>query len=123
MTINKAIRFALSIFPYECYYNTYTGTDETYLVFNYTMVPDAYSDDEPEYNRYLCQVHFYAPFTFNSIAISQQIKQVLEDAGFTYPEQTDASDEEGQHIVFEFEGIEFIDRKMVRAYTMVAVSF
>jgi hypothetical protein len=39
----------------------------------------------------------------------------LENAGFTYPEQVDASDEEGQHIVFEFEGVEYIDREVVSA--------
>jgi len=115
MTIDKTIRTALAPFDYACYHNTYTGTDETYFVFNYNVVPDDYSDDSPEYNRYLCQVHFYAPYTFNSITLAKQVKLLLENAGFTYPEQVDASDEEGQHIVFEFEGVEYIDREVVSA--------
>lgn len=115
MTIDKTIRTALAPFGYECYHNTYTGLDQTYFVFNYTVVPDDYSDDKPDYNRYICQVHFYAPFTFNSITLAKMVKVALENADFTYPEQTDASDEEGQHIVFEFEGIEYIDREVVSA--------
>lgn len=111
MTIDKTIRTALSPFEYACYRNTYTGTDETYFVFNYDVVPDAYYDDSPYYNKYLCQVHLYCPITTNTIVIAKNIKVALENAGFTYPEQVDASDEDGQHLVFEFDGIEYIERE------------
>lgn len=110
MTVDKTIRTALEPFEYDAYHNTYTGLDEIYFVFNYNVVPDSYSDDEPEYNRYVCQVHLYAPMTYNSITIAKQVKLALENAGFTYPEQVDASDEDGQHLVFECEFVEYIER-------------
>lgn len=113
MTINDAIRTALSYyghFEYPCYANTYTGKDDTYFVFNYNVVPDSYGDDEPEYARYIIQVHFYCPMTLDTVEIAKKVRLALEKMGFTYPEQVDASDEEGQHIVFECEGIEYIER-------------
>lgn len=111
MTIDKTIITALSSFGYACYHNVYTGTDDTYFVMNYDVVPDDYSDDSPDYNRYLCQVHLYCPITMNTISIAKQIKLAIENGGFSYPEQTDASDEETQHLVFSFEGIEYIERE------------
>lgn len=110
MTIDKTIRTALSPFEYACYHNTYTGTDEVYFVFNYNVLPMAFSDDSPFYNQYLCQVHLYCPITMNTITLAKQIKIAIENAGFTYPEQEDASDEDNQHLVFEFEGVEYIER-------------
>ena len=114
MTMNDTIRTALSFYgllKYPCYANTYTGKDDTYFVFNYNVVPDDYGDDEPNHVRYLIQVHFYCPSTLNTIEIAKKVKLALEKAGLTYPEQVDASDEEGQHIVFECEGIEWIERE------------
>ena len=110
MTIDKIIRTALEEFGYACYHDVYTGEDETYFVFNYNVVPDAYSDDSPFYNRYLCQVHLFCPITLNTTSLAKRIKLALEDAGFTYPEQEDASDVDSQHLVFEFEAVEFIER-------------
>lgn len=113
MTIDKTIRTALAPFGYEVYHNTYTGTDDTYFVFNYDVVPDDYGNDSPEENTYLIQVHLYSLLTFNTISLAKQVKLALERAGFTYPEQTDASDEDNQHLVFECEGVEYIDRELV----------
>lgn len=110
MTINEQIRAALEEFEYPCYHNVYTGEEQTYFVFNYTVIPDSYSDDSPEYNRYLCQVHLYSLITLNTITLSKRIKLALEEAGFTYPEQVDASDDDSQHIVFECVGVEYIER-------------
>ena len=111
MTIDKTIITALSSFGYACYHDTYTGQDETYFVFNYGVAPSSYSDDRPDYNRYLCQVHLFCPITLNTVSLAKQIKLALEDADFTYPEQIDASDADSQHIVFEFEGCEYIERE------------
>lgn len=110
MTIDKTIISALSLFNYACYHDTYTGTDETYFVFNYNVIPTAYSDDNPFYNRYSCQIHLYCPITMNTITLAKQIKLAIENAGFTYPNQENASDVDTQHLVFEFEGIEYIER-------------
>lgn len=111
MTIDKTIISALSEFGYPCYRDVYTGEDEIYFVFTYNVMPDAYSDDCPEYHDYMCQVHLWCPSTFNTISIAKRIKLSLENAGFTYPEQVDASDEDNQHLVFEFDAIEHIERE------------
>ncbi len=80
-----------------------------YYSFNYSILGADFSDDAPNYQRYLVQVHFFCPRTFDSVQRIAQTQRALFSAGFTWPDVIFASDEDGQHIVFECEGVEVVD--------------
>lgn len=63
----------------------------------------AYGDDEPGCERWLVQVHLFAPLAENCILRAAQTKKALFGAGFTWPSMVDATDQDGQHYVFECE--------------------
>ena len=112
-TINQRIIAAVKSVVLTCVPGTYNPNvgEETaaYCTFNYTELPDDFGDDAPGAMRYLCQVHFYAPWktgageSNNTMATRKALRQALFAAGFTYPSVTDASDADSQHFVFEFE--------------------
>ena len=54
-------------------------------------------------------VHFFAPLDGNYARRQRQTKQALHRAGFTWPRCVDASDQEGQHLVFECEIVEEVE--------------
>lgn len=84
--------------------DVYTGTASTYLTFNYDTVPIWHRDDGPEYERYLIQVHLFAPAKTNLTVLKKQIKDLLFAAGYTYPGTINMSDETyGRHIIFSTE--------------------
>jgi hypothetical protein len=87
----------------------YTGEEDTYIVFNYNDLGAAYGDDFPHASRYLIQVHLICPSQYNSIGIRKQIKFLLLGAGFTYSSTVNATDDDGQHYIFECEYAEGID--------------
>lgn len=109
MSVNDKIMQTLSFLGYPVHPNVYTGDAGTYLVFNINASPEDFGDNEPGCNVDFVQVHLFCPHTFYSIDTRKQIKRALLDAGFTYPYEVDASDEEGQHIVFECEIEEVIE--------------
>ena len=80
-----------------------------YCTFNYSEIPDSFGDNGPGAMRYLCQVHFYAPWNVsdgesnNTLATRKALRRSIFAAGFTYPSVEDASDSDYQHFVFEFE--------------------
>lgn len=84
----------------------YGGEEETYLVLNGHGVPANFGDDAPQHKRVLIQLHLFTALTHNTIQLVKDIARAVYDAGFTYPEDTDASDEDRQHIVFEFQTVE-----------------
>lgn len=86
------------IFPH-----VYTGTLLRYVVWNYSVLPAVWAEGQPHAARYLVQVHFYLPHKEDARAAILSISRALFDAGFTWPNLTDASDEEGQHWVMECE--------------------
>lgn len=106
MSIDAAIRTALTPIVPIVKPNVHTGSETEYIVFNYTELPTLHADNRPHAIRYLVQVHWYLPTNVNPNTKKKQIKNALLDAGFTYPSTTNASDGEGQHFVFECEGID-----------------
>ena len=60
----------------------------------------------PQYERYLIQIHFFAPLNENVLKRIKETKQALFKACFSFPETTDTSDEDVRHIVFECETTE-----------------
>jgi hypothetical protein len=109
-SIDSRLVDALSVFDLDVERSVYTGQNKKYFVFNYTTIPDDFSDDAPEHERYLIQVHLFAPpFEKNINPMVKSIKIALYNAGFMFPEVLDESDSNGRHIVFETEDAEGID--------------
>ena len=83
--------------------NIYDGEALEYIVFAYSERGGCFGDDEPDENILSVQVNYYLPHGQNPKAKKRLIRQALFELGGTWPEITNASDEEGQHYVFEFE--------------------
>lgn len=109
MTINERIITALSTLGYPVVPDRYAGEEPVYLTFNYGRQGGLFADDTPQFDICLVQVHLFAPYGENVVALRGDIRRRLFAAGFTWPEETDAGtgdeteDPEGQHIVFECE--------------------
>lgn len=93
---------------------SYKGTADTYIIFNFTTIPSAFADDAPQYERYLIQIHLFAPLAQSTTALEREIKERVFAAGYTWPSRMDASDDarsatgEARHIVLETETEEVI---------------
>lgn len=74
-----------------------------YYTFVCQSFGDDFGDDEPGCERWLVHVHLFAPLVDNCIQRIRDTKQALFAAGFTWPQVEDATDEDGQHYVFECE--------------------
>ncbi len=83
--------------------------EECYYVFNYSTYGTGYADDDPTGDVYIVQVHLFAPIGQNISSLKKQTKLLLHEAGFTWPEITNATDEKGRHIVFECQYAEGLD--------------
>lgn len=97
---------------------SYNGKEDSYIVFNFSTIPEFHADDMPQYERYLIQIHLFMPLKRSGTQIEKQVKQALAKAGYTWPTRTDASDDRRssygntRHIVFETEteeGVEWRD--------------
>lgn len=108
-SLDALLKRILSAVVSEVAHSVYTGKEKTYIVFNYNTVPFHFSDDEPEFDKYLIQVHLFTPIAGNINSTIKSIKTVLRAAGFTYPESFDLSDDNGKHIVFETENVDMLD--------------
>ena len=109
MTVDERLTAALAPFGYDIDNAVGFSKHDIYFTFNYNTLPLGFADDAPHYEGYLVQVHFFAPLDMNVSKLKQKIKRALLDAGFTWPSTTDASDEDGRHIVFECEIAEGVD--------------
>lgn len=109
MSVDSIIKTALDKFGDPVERAVYHGEAKRYYTFNYTTLGECYSDDAPQYERYLIQVHFFAPLNENILARVEQTKQAMFAADCTYPETYDSSDDEGRHIVFECETSKEVD--------------
>ena len=106
--VEKHIIHALEFTGYKVYNNTFTSTENQYFVFLINVDPELFANDEAQYGINDITLHFYCPVTQNTVALRKQIKRSLQAEGFTFPNEVDASDEHMQHIVFEFEGEEYL---------------
>lgn len=81
-----------------------------YYTFSYSSFGDDFGDDEPGCERWLVNVHYFAPLYNEDIDERvKRTKRALFQAGFSWPRTVDASDQDGQHIVFECEIAEEIE--------------
>lgn len=109
MNIDERIRAAVLPIVPICEPDLYDGEESTYCTFNMEEIPTAFGDDAPHAVRYLIQLHLFAPGWPKPPSTRQLRKQLCRavlDAGFTYPEVTNASEKEAQHYVLEFEGVD-----------------
>lgn len=109
MSIAARILKAVSFTKLPCVQVSYNGDAETYFTFNLQAIPAVFADDTPDADIWLIQLHLYAPFTQDTTKLRRQVRKAIHEAGFTYPDLTDASsgirstDGTEQHVVFEFE--------------------
>jgi len=108
VSFEAELKAAVSSLNYPCAANIYAGAEKTYFVFNYTVLPDDFADDDAQHERYLVQLHFYAPHTLNTATIRKTIRGLIKSA-FTAPSEMAASDELNQHYVYEFEVLDGAD--------------
>lgn len=79
---------------------------EEYCTFNFPLYADALGDDVAHLQRALMQVHYLAPLKANTVATRRKLWQALASVDeFTAPDITNATDQTGQHYVFEFEAV------------------
>lgn len=101
MSINETIRAAVLPLVPICEPNTYGGDEEEYCTFNYSEQPGVFAEGRPDCIMYLLQLHWFLPAGVNPLRKKVQLRHALLAARCTYPSTTDASDEDGQHYVFE----------------------
>jgi hypothetical protein len=82
---------------------------EVYYTFQYTTRGTLYADDEPTVEIASVMLHLWAPLKQNMTSLIRQTKAAVHEAGFTWPEKVDASDDKGRHIVFEFQNVDGVD--------------
>lgn len=106
--INKTIRDALLPFGFPVEFEIYNGESDTYFTFQYSTMPDEFSDDTPNSERYIVQVHFFCPLTVDNLATVQGVKETLFGAGFQYPDTATGTDEDCRHVIFDTEFLEVL---------------
>ena len=115
MRLNQRIREALEPIGLPVVPDVDTQQRDRCLIFNYSTVGDFFSDDVPQFERCLIQIHYICPHGWNSLEERRAVKRALFAAGFSWPEETPASDstrkdsENKQHYVFECEWLEGIE--------------
>lgn len=110
MSVEARVKAALDVFgdPVEKSV-LYAASEEAparYYTFSCESVGDDFGDDEPGCERWLVSVHLFAPLAENCVRRAKETKQALFAAGFTWPKYTDATDQDGQHLVFECETVD-----------------
>lgn len=103
--VDTALKNVLTPFGLPLERSVYHGEKKKYITYNYSTVPMDFSDDEPERERCLIQVHIFAPLSKNINALVRNIKQALFAADFSFPESIPASSANEQHIVLETEAV------------------
>lgn len=105
----RRIREALEVTGLPCALDIYDGIEDTYITINIDTQPGNFADDAPWSDRHLVQVHLFAPYTRNTMALRKQMRRALFAAGCTYPDVIDASesvrssDGTEQHVILECE--------------------
>ena len=103
MSINSTIINAITPIVPVCVPDMYTGTATEYCTFNYSEIPDNWGDNAPHAIKYLVQLHWFLQSGVNPSVKKKRIKNALLAADFTYPSVVNATDNDGQHFIFETE--------------------
>lgn len=102
MSVNSEVIAALSkVAPIEA--DTYEGKEEVYITFSYNSIPADFGDDEPAHEILLLSAHLFAPTGKNILSKRKAVKKALFKLSGAWPSETNASDKDGQHLVYECE--------------------
>ena len=105
-TLDDRIIAAVTPVVKPCVPNEYTGEAGEYCTFNYNELSDAFGDNRAHAMRALVQLHYLAPLKANTVATRRKLWQALAAVDeFTAPDITNATDQTGQHYVYEFEAV------------------
>ncbi len=106
--LDDKIRAAVEPLVPVCVPNFYTGDETEYCTYNYNEIPDGFGDNVPHAVRYLVQVHWFLPLKNRPQPKKRQLCRALGGASprWTYPTIVNATDELGQHYVYEFEAVD-----------------
>lgn len=102
--IAQLITGALSSLNLPMAERLYEGDSDEYITFNLADDIGAdYGDNDPGTNTVFMQIHYVCPWPKDYYPIRRQIRKLLHEAGFTWPEVTDVSDASTRmrHFVFE----------------------
>ena len=103
-TVNEIIVTALQSLDLPVVERLYEGKKKEYITFNYADDrAEDFGDDSPHADVAYMQVHYICTWDTDFDATKRKIRQLLFDAGFSWPEVTDASDdyEKVRHFVYE----------------------
>lgn len=105
-TLDDLILDAVTPIVKPCVPNLYTGEAAEYCTYNYDELSAGFGDNRAHAMRALVQVHYLSPLRANTAATRRRLWAALADVdAFTAPDITNASDQTGQHYVFEFEAL------------------
>lgn len=106
-TLNARIIELVTPIVAVCVPDLYNGDLDEYCTFNFDELPEAFGDDQPNFKRCLVQVHYFAPLKKNVYSVRKQLfAAICGEELFGAPSVTNASDEECQHYVFEFDALD-----------------
>lgn len=81
----------------------YDGMASRYIVFSYDTRPQDFADNYPQSTLYFITVDLFGERKDNLITVREDVIDALVSLGGTYPSETNASDNTGQHFVYEIE--------------------
>lgn len=106
MSFNQALIEAVTPIVGICVPDLYSGEASEYCTFNYTESGAGFGDDVPHAALLLVQLHYFLPLRENPLAKRRALRDAILAMGGTAPVITPATDELGQHYIFEFEYLE-----------------
>lgn len=105
--IDDKIKSAVKPLVAVCVPDLYTGDAPEYCTYNYNEIPTAFGDNAPRAVRYLVQVHWFVPLKKRPHPKKKQLRRALGAIPLTtWPTIVNASDELGQHYVYEFVAVD-----------------
>lgn len=106
--IDNNIQAAIKPLVAVCVPDFYTGSEKEYCTYNYTEIPAAFGDGRPHAVRYLVQVHWFLPLKKRPHPKKRELGRALGamQQCVTWPTITNASDELGQHYVYELQAVD-----------------
>lgn len=106
--IDDYIQAAVKPLVSVCVPDLYTGDKKEYCTYNYNELPSAFGDGRPHATRYLVQVHWFLPLKRRPQPKKRQLGRALGTMQrcITWPVIENATDELGQHYVYEFQAVD-----------------
>ena len=109
MSINERIIRALSPLGLSVTPDTHRPEQgDLYITFGYSVRGENHGDNVPQVEVSDVMIHLWANRGENVLQQRRMIRLLMSQAGFTWPDETDAGDEDGQHYVYECQIAEWI---------------